>query len=448
MVTQLRVLIVEDSEDDTLLLIRELKRGNYEPIYRRVDTPEAMNAALDEKSWDIIISDYVMPRFSGLDALKLMQDRGLDLPFIIVSGKIGEDIAVEAMKAGAHDYVMKGNLTRLTQTVKRELGEAEVRRERRQAEEALRASEANYRAIFDAANDVILVYDIETDKIIDTNRKMMEVFGYTPEEARSLSIEDISSGELPRSKEDALQWINEAAGGEPRVLEWKAKSKAGYNFWVEISFRLANIGGKDRLLAIARDITERKLTEAKEKALEENKKEFYRRTIQAATEGKLVILDRDEIDRLEGYPIASYNIKRREDLGNIRHKIAEEAQKAGMEESRISDLVICTGEAITNVMKHAHGGMATLYKTPDSLLLVVSDHGPGIAAVNLPELALKKGYTTSESLGMGYKAMISLADRVYLATGPGGTTVGIEIKLHPPMPRQVILDSLPDAWEN
>jgi anti-sigma regulatory factor (Ser/Thr protein kinase) len=103
---------------------------------------------------------------------------------------------------------------------------------------------------------------------------------------------------------------------------------------------------------------------------------------------------------------------------------------------------------MTNVLKHAHGGKAKLYKTNDSLLLVISDRGPGIAAVNLPELALKRGYSTAESLGMGYKAMISLADKVYLATGPGGTTVGIEMKLHPQKPRQVILDSLPDAWES
>ena len=135
---KLRVLIVEDSEDDTLLLLRELRKGGYEPMWERVETAEAMAAALAEDRWDLIVSDYVLPRFSGLDALEMLKHSGRDVPFIIVSGNIGEDIAVGAMRAGAHDYILKGNLTRLAPAVERELREANVRRERRRAEEALR----------------------------------------------------------------------------------------------------------------------------------------------------------------------------------------------------------------------------------------------------------------------------------------------------------------------
>src|SRR4030043_123206 len=137
MVIPLRVLIVEDSEDDTLLLIRKLKRGGFDPTFERVETPEAMEATL-EKKWDIIIADYVMPHFSGLDALKLLKKSGQDIPFIIVSGKIGEDTAVELMKAGANDYLMKSNLKKLISTVERELKEAELRRERKHVDEQLR----------------------------------------------------------------------------------------------------------------------------------------------------------------------------------------------------------------------------------------------------------------------------------------------------------------------
>ena len=142
MSTQLRLLIVEDSEDDTILLVRELRKGGYDVTYERVETRESMKAALAGQ-WDLVIADYMLPVFSGLAALKLLQESGIDLPFIIVSGHIGEDIAVNTMKAGAHDYILKGNLKRLVPAVQRELREAEVRRERRKAESALREMNEN-----------------------------------------------------------------------------------------------------------------------------------------------------------------------------------------------------------------------------------------------------------------------------------------------------------------
>jgi PAS domain S-box-containing protein len=140
MTKPLNILIVEDSEDDAILLLRELRKGGYEPVSERVETPEAMKAALEKGKWDIVISDYVLPGFSGLAALSLLKESGQDLPFIVVSGNIGEDIAVGAMKAGAHDYIIKGKLARLVPAVDREIRDADVRREKRQAEEALRRS--------------------------------------------------------------------------------------------------------------------------------------------------------------------------------------------------------------------------------------------------------------------------------------------------------------------
>src|SRR5215210_3369781 len=141
----LRVLLVEDSENDALLLLRQLRRGGYEPLSMRVDTAGEMEAALEGQTWDLVISDHSMPAFSSLGALDLLRGKGfVDLPFIIVSGRIGEDAAVSAMKAGAHDYIMKDNLARLNSAIERELREAEVRRRRREAEE-------KYRSIFENA---------------------------------------------------------------------------------------------------------------------------------------------------------------------------------------------------------------------------------------------------------------------------------------------------------
>jgi two-component system, cell cycle sensor histidine kinase and response regulator CckA len=133
----LRVLIAEDSEDDARLLLRELQRAGYQPTHERVDNPAAMTAALDRHGWDLVIGDYSMPAFSGPAALALLRARDLDTPFIFVSGTIGEDVAVEAMKAGAQDFLTKGNLRRLIPAIQRELRDAEVRRERRRAQTAL-----------------------------------------------------------------------------------------------------------------------------------------------------------------------------------------------------------------------------------------------------------------------------------------------------------------------
>lgn len=135
----LRVLIVEDLQDYAELLLFELKEGGYDPIYYQMaDNIEAMKVALeDPQGWDVIICDHYMYNFSSLDALALLQEKALDIPFIIVSGSINEDVAVTAMKAGARDYVYKGNLTRLIPAVERELKEARVRKEHRQTQERL-----------------------------------------------------------------------------------------------------------------------------------------------------------------------------------------------------------------------------------------------------------------------------------------------------------------------
>ncbi|MCU0874457.1 MAG: response regulator [Pirellulaceae bacterium] len=122
---ELRVLIVEDSEIDAQLLVRELQRFGYAPEWERVDDPKALQAALVRQSWDLVLADYSMPRFSGLDALDLVNASKLGVPFILVSGTIGEETAVSAMRAGASDYLLKDRLTRLGAAVRRSLLEAE-----------------------------------------------------------------------------------------------------------------------------------------------------------------------------------------------------------------------------------------------------------------------------------------------------------------------------------
>jgi PAS domain S-box-containing protein len=155
----LRVLIIEDSEDDAQLVSQDLHRAGYDVTSQRVDTAEAMTAALEDGDWDLIISDHRMPRFSSLAALKVYKERDCDMPFLVVSGSIGEELAVSAMKAGAHDYIMKDNLTRLAPAVERELREAQGRRQRRQAEQALAESRRRTESILEVAGEGICGLD-------------------------------------------------------------------------------------------------------------------------------------------------------------------------------------------------------------------------------------------------------------------------------------------------
>ena len=155
----LRVLVVEDSEFDARMLVGLLKAGGFEPEFRRVETACQMSAALDSVNWEIILADYNMPEFSAPRALEVLQETKLDIPFIIVSGGIGEDTAVAAMKAGAHDYLMKGNLARLVPAVERELRDAEVRASRRKAVKYLRESEMRHRSLIENTSDIIAVLD-------------------------------------------------------------------------------------------------------------------------------------------------------------------------------------------------------------------------------------------------------------------------------------------------
>ncbi len=177
----LRVLIVEDSADDALFLLKELSRGGFEPVSEQVQTAAGMSAALDREPWDIVISDHSMPGFGSLDALELIKQRELDLPFIVVSGSIGEDMAVRTMKAGASDFVMKDQLGRLVPSVERELREAWNRRSRRRAEEAVRRGQQELTDFFEHAS-VGLRWEGPDGTILRVNQTELDLLGYRREE--------------------------------------------------------------------------------------------------------------------------------------------------------------------------------------------------------------------------------------------------------------------------
>ncbi len=178
----LRVLLIEDSEDDALLLLRALRQGGYESTWRRVDTVPDLRDALASERWDVVFCDYMMPRLSGPAAVALIRARRLDMPVIMVSGEVGEEYAVTAMKAGANDFVMKSRLSRLLPAVERELHEAETRAARQQAETALRETQERYQRLV-AQLPVGTVVTDAGGQVIAANPAALTILGSPSEEA-------------------------------------------------------------------------------------------------------------------------------------------------------------------------------------------------------------------------------------------------------------------------
>ncbi|HZG62853.1 MAG TPA: PAS domain S-box protein [Rubrobacteraceae bacterium] len=263
----LRILIVEDSEDDTLLLLRQLRRGGYDLDHRRVDTASSMQAALDERTWDLVISDHSMPNFSSSAALELLQRNGLDLPFIIASGKIGEDVAVRAMKAGAHDYIMKDNMARLNTAIERELREAEERRERRRAQEALRVSETRFRLMVEQA--MLAISTFSTDgRMLQTNRAGEELWGTTLKEVAERAPDYNVLEDEQLETQGILPYLRKGFGGEataipPTLYDPTQTTGSGRPRWVQsFIYPVKNFSGEIlEVVLMQEDITERREAE-------------------------------------------------------------------------------------------------------------------------------------------------------------------------------------------
>ena len=301
----IRCLLVEDSEDDALLVLAELRRGGYTVTHERVETPEAMRAALDRQPWDIVIADYKMPRFSGLGALELLKGSGTDLPSIVVSGTIGEDIAVKMMQAGAHDYIIKGKLARLVPAVERELSDAEGRREGKRAEEALKLEQALLTNLLRTSPDHIYFKNRQS-RFIRINDKMTQSFGLrSPADAVGKSDFDFFTEEHARQAYEDEQQVMRT--GKPLVgIEEKETWPDGRVTWVstnKVPLRDAD-GNFTGLVGISRDITERMQAEEALRLAHERLRRFVDSNIIgiviAVTDGE-VIEANDYFLRLVGH---------------------------------------------------------------------------------------------------------------------------------------------------
>jgi PAS domain S-box-containing protein len=312
---QLKVLIVEDSDRDAALLLRELQKAGYTVVCRRVDTADDMKSALDSGNWDIVLSDYVMPRFSGMSAIKIVQQFDPNLPLIVISGQIGEDTAVDAMKAGAHDFILKGNLTRLGPAIERELADADNRRRRKKAEDELenyharleqlvnertaqltetnkkleqeiaehqkteqelKEAESEAAALIKYAPTGIYELDYSGPRFVSINDAMCVLSGYTKEELYAMNPADLLDDDGKRKF--AERTLKQLAGEKiDESVEFRIRKKDGNFIYASMNVALSSTK-PNTALVIAHDITDHKLAEARIKDIADKYQSLFDNT--------------------------------------------------------------------------------------------------------------------------------------------------------------------------
>jgi len=291
MAEPLRVLLVEDSADDALLLEREIRRGGFDLSLTRVENEAQFLSAISQ-AWDVVVSDYVLPRFTALGVLRHLRHLRLDIPTIVISGTVTESELIEAMKAGAHDYVQKQNLSRLVVAIRRELGEAAGRRRRREAEDALREAQERFRFVVENTGDVVyrlrfpdMVYDYVSPGI-------ERLTGYGPREINGIGLNGIvvsvtDTTGMPLTPE-TLEWARHIEQSGEFYADYQVRTKDGKLKWLaDHSFPWRD--GQGRLLGAVgtlMDVTDRKEAE---KALRRSE-EYYRSLIENASD-PIVVLD-------------------------------------------------------------------------------------------------------------------------------------------------------------
>ena len=371
----LQVLVIEDSADDALLLEIELQRAGYDPVCHRVETPAALTTALERQRWDLIIADYRLPQFDGLAALALVKEKGLDLPFIIVSGYITEDTAVAAMKAGAHDFVMKDKLARLGPAVERELREAEVRREHRSAEEALRRVYA----------ELEMRVEQRTAELKTANARLHAAIA----ERRRLELE--------------LLEITE-----------KERRRIGLDLHDDLGQQLSGLALMTKGLELK--LAKRRARETSDAARIHN---LVQQAMSHARDLATLDLKGDDL------PAALDGLARHAaELFKISCRFKAEGNLPSLEANIASQLYKIAQEAVTNAIKHAKAKTIGISLANGSNEIILEVHNDGLPFSNL------KGRSTGMGLRiMNYRASLIGASLEIKGDGPRGTRVICSVPL-------------------
>jgi diguanylate cyclase (GGDEF)-like protein/PAS domain S-box-containing protein len=307
----IRILLVEDSDDDAKLVLRALRGGGFDPSHRRVQTAVDLTAALTQERWDAVISDFRMPGFTGMDALKIVRLAGFDIPFILVSGQIGEEAAVAAMKAGANDYVMKRDLARLASALDRELADAQARSAHTQGQRDQIESEARFAGAFGFAPIGMALLSPD-GRFLKVNRALCSLIGHSEAELLARRLRDIT---YPEDLEASLRNVQQLIAGEVDSFEMEKRYVHARTYIVHASLSVSLVRDRDGqpqyLVAQIQDITARKESEQHLLRMEAR----YRGLLEAAPDAMVVVNESGNIVLLNVQAEKQLGYRRDELLG-------------------------------------------------------------------------------------------------------------------------------------
>lgn len=325
MTTPVRVLIIHESQESAGLFVRELERAGFAPVFELVSSREEMERTLASGPWDVILSDFRVGDFGALRALALLKEREQDVPLIIVAENLGEETAVRAIKAGAHNYIPKEALGRLATTVERELREAQIRRERRQAQKALRESESRFRALVETASDAILTVD-EACQILFANQAAEKIFGYPVAAMIGESLTRLVPGCPPLAELAHFPASGPLRSDSalPERAELMGIHSSGREIPLDVSIGLLPRDGRQLLTFIARDATESKRSE---RALRDSEERL--RTLVNNAPIVLFAFDHEGIvTHLEGSGLEPLGLRAGEAVGRSAFEVYSDSPRA------------------------------------------------------------------------------------------------------------------------
>lgn len=360
---RLHVLILEDRPADAELILYEMKRSGYACVSTLVDTQEAYLRAIEPQP-DVILADYSLPQFTAMQALRLLQERGYDIPFIVITGTISEEAAVETMKQGAADYLLKDRLSRLGQAVERALEQKALREQKRKADEALRLSEDKFSKAFRISPDAISITRLSDGTYIEVNEGFTAITGYAPEEVLgqpALAVNVWSNLDEYRSFLLSMQ-----LHGQVNNMEAVFRKRRGEHWFGLVSARIIEVNREACIIAIIRDITERKRAEIELQRAHEHLAEAYDETI-AGWSRVLDLRDRETEGHTQRVTEAAVRLARavgmsEEEIVHLRRgALLHDIGKMGISDRILQKPGALTDEEWAEMRKHPEYAWQMLY---------------------------------------------------------------------------------------